>query len=214
MAVRQAAAAEAEEARKCASIRATADKQLSILYNSIKPLQGQDMHKLFKQLKRQAVAHSWPSHIMAEAGGVPDLTDEQRAALDENVAADLEKLLHIRNAYVIVTAMCDDHEVAHLLEGVPEGQARKALDCIRNYFYPNSTSGRRMAYKTFVTSSMASTGNTIVEWSATVRRNASYLSQVGGEADESAQLSVFLEGFLAEFSEIKLLLDETDDLSR
>lgn len=161
------------------------------------------------------MSYGWPLHIMAEAGGVPDLTDDERGALDENVSDDLETLLHIRNAYmyVIVTAMCDDHEVSHLLEGVPEGRARQALDCIRNYVYPNSTSGRRMAYKTFVTSSMASTGNTIVEWSATVRRNASYLRQNGGEADESAQLSVFLEGLLAEFSEIKLILDETDNLS-
>jgi len=177
MSARQAAE-EAETARKCASIKATADKQLSNLYNSIKPLQGQEMHKFFKQLKRQAVTYGWPPHIMTEAGGIPDLTDDERDALDEDNPDDLETLLHIRNAYVIVTAMCDDHEVSHLLEGVPEGRARQALDCIRNYFYPNSTSGRRMAYKTFVTASMTSTHNTIVEWSATVRRNAPYLRQV------------------------------------
>ena len=70
-----------------------------------------------------------------------------------------------------------------------------------------------MGYKAFVNATMASTGSTIVEWAATVRRNAKYLRLVGGQADDSAQLSVLLEGLLDEFSEIKLILDETDNLS-
>ena len=93
-----------------------------------------------KQLKRQSLACGWPSHILSDAKYVADTTDAERGALDETTVEGLTKVLHIRNAYIIITNMCDGHQVEHLLERVPESHARKALECIRNYFFPGGES--------------------------------------------------------------------------
>ena len=109
----EAAAAAATLARQLSSVQSTADKQLSSLYLSIKPLKESNYHTFVKQLKRQSLAYKWPPHILADAGGAVDLTDGERAALDENTVEGLTTLLNIRNAYVIITAMCDGHQVEH-----------------------------------------------------------------------------------------------------
>ena len=85
-------------AAKCNSVRGLADKQLSSLYHQITPLKESSYHQLFKQLKRASLAYGWPIHIMADVGDTQDLTDTERASLDEEDPTDLETLLHIRTA--------------------------------------------------------------------------------------------------------------------
>jgi hypothetical protein len=197
-------------ARKLNAIRSLADKQLSSLYQSIKPLKDVGYHRFTKQLKRQALAYGWPPHIMTDTD---DLSDEDRGDLNANTVEGLSTLLHIRNAYVIITAMCDGHQVEHLLEGCEESRARAALDIIKQYFYPSTTAGKRIAYKTFNNATMANTHTNIVEWVAVVRQNAQYLRQVGGQADDDAELAVLLSGLLPDFEKLKLILDEDDQLT-
>ena len=141
---------------------------------------------------------------------MPDLTQAQRDALDEDDPAELKTLLDIQNAYMVITTKCDGHQVEHLLETVEESRARAVVDTIRDYFYPNSTAGRRSIIKKFHNATMANSSTNIISWVALVRQNAKHLRGVGGSADEEEELSVLLNGLLPEFDKIKLILDETD----
>jgi len=60
---------------------------------------------------------------------------------------------------------------------------------------------------------MANTHTTIVEWVALVRQYAINLRQVGGQADDDAELSVLVSGLLPEFQEMRLILDQTENLT-
>ena len=76
----------------------------------------------------------------------PDLTPDERNALDRNTVKDLTTLLHIRNAYAFIHAWVDDHQVAGLLEICAPGHARQAMDAFRRFFLPNSHAGRRAGF--------------------------------------------------------------------
>ena len=167
--------------------------------------------RFFKQFRRFALTYKWPAHILDET--MPDLTQVERDALDKNNPADLKTLLDIQNAYMVITTKCDGHQVEHLLETVEESRARTAVDTIREYFYPNSTAGRRSTIKKFHNATMANSSTNIISWVALVRQNAKHLRGVGGSADEADELSVLLNGLLPEFDKIKLILDETDGLT-
>ncbi len=205
---REAAAA---LARRLDNIRSTADKQLDHMQRAVEPLAKSSYYLFMKQLRRQALSFGWPSHILSDSDA--DLTDAERNALDEDTVEGLKAILHIRNAFVTITSKCDGHQVEGLLETCPDSRARMAVDIIREYFHPKSTAGRRLAYSTFVNASMANTHTTLIEWVALVRRHAINLRQVGGQADDDAELSVILNGLLPEFKDVKLILDQTENLS-
>ena len=193
--------------------RALADKQLSSLQSSLKPLKDAGFHSFFKQLKTQAFAYGWPPHILDIKGTTPDLTATERADLDSDDPDDLMTILHMRNAYVAITEACTGHQVESLTESIPQGHAREVLDCIKDFHNPATTGGRRLAYNKFVNATMASTHTNIVEWIAEVRRNGQDLRQVGGHSDDDTELAMLLNGLLPEFSQIKLLLDETETMT-
>ena len=202
----------AQLARDIATVRSTADKQLTNLQSSVEKLKDVDFHVFYKQLKRQAVTYEWPPHILG-AGGEADLTDGERAALDRNDVADLRTLLHIRNAWTTIMEKCDGHQVESLLETCTDLRAREAMDTVKDYFHPKSVAGQRAAYVRFMTSTMANTHDNIIEWIATVRRNSQSLVAVGGLSDDNMQLAVLTGGLLPEFDMIKHTLDQTANLS-
>ena len=204
------AATAAENTRLLTGAQSIADKQLSNLQNSITPLKDSSHWLFIKQLKRQAKQCNWPTHIMDI--GEADMPPGERANLDPNDVDELKIILHIRNAYTIITSMCDGHQVEHLLESCTDGHAREALDCIREYFNPPTTGGRRNASKKFNNDTMATTHTNVVEWIAMVRHNAELLRQTGGEANNETELSNLLNGLLPEFDRIKHTLDETPNL--
>ena len=70
----------AQLARDLAAVRATGDKQLSIVQSSVKNLKDVEFHSFYKQLRRQAVTFNWPPHILSEKGEA-DLTAAARDAL-------------------------------------------------------------------------------------------------------------------------------------
>ena len=142
----------------------------------------------------------------------PDLTPDERNALDRNTVKDLTTLLHIRNAYAFIHACVDDHQVAGLLEICAPGHARQAMDAIRRFFLPNSHAGRRAATQKFNNATMANTQTNIIEWIALVRQNATYLKEVGGQADDEAQMTVLIGGLLPEFDLMKHTLDQNKNL--
>ena len=199
------------------STRSSADKQLTTILSTVRPLIefggttglcGHD--RFFKQFRRFALSYQWPAHILDESQ--PNLSQADRDALNVDDPGDLKTLLDIRNAYVAISTKCDGHQVEHLLETVPESHARAVVDTIREYLYPNSTAGRRATYKKFHNATMANTSTNIVSWVALVRQNAKHLRGVGGNADDVDELSVLLNGLLPEFDRIKLILDETPHL--
>ena len=162
------------------SVRSSSEKQLTTMLSTVRPLVefggttglcGHD--RFFKQIRRFALTYNWPAHILDET--VPDLTQEERDALEEDDPADLKTLLDIQNAYMVITTKCDGHQVEHLLETVEESRARIAVDTIRDYFYPNSTAGRRSTIKRFHNATMANTSTNIISWVALVRQNAKHL---------------------------------------
>ena len=140
------------------------------MHQGVDPLAKSSYHRFMKQLERQASRYEWPPHILSDS--VPDLTPAERNALDQDTVEGLRKILHIRNAYDIITAKCDGHQVEGLLETCTRSHARMAVNIIREFFHPTDNAGKRLAYATFVNATMANTHTTIVEWVALVRQYA------------------------------------------
>ena len=101
----------------------------------------------------------------------------------------------------------------NLLEAIAPGNPRLVFDTVHAYFHPGTTAGLQNAYITFFTTTMAISGNTIVEWVATVSRNAKIVWDSGGSADVTAELSVLLKGLLPEFESMRLHLNQTQGLT-
>jgi hypothetical protein len=196
-------------------ISSAADKQLETMYKTVKPLKEVGPHKFTAQLTRQAYAYGWPPHILDRS--IDDLTDEERKAQhdDPNQSeAHLKNIYNIRNAFLVISTSCDGHQVENLMEMCPQGHARKAYDIVCTFFNPKTTSGKSEQYQSFFGSSMASSHTNIVEWVALVTRSAKDLISVGGQVDESAQISVLLSGLLPEFKDIKLQTPRANRRSR
>jgi hypothetical protein len=206
--------AEAETlARKLNEVVNRADKQLSTLMMIKRPLKESDFHNFNKLLKRQRDIYGWPGHIVPDDPlNTPDLTQNERNALDANTVADLTTILHIRNAYAFIHACVEDHQVAGLLETCVPGRAREAMDVIRRFFLPTSHAGKRAATQKFNNATMANTQTNIIEWISLVRQNAMYLKEIGGQADDQAQMTVLIGGLLPDFDLMKHTLDQNKNL--
>ena len=179
----------------------TADKQLETMYKSVDKLKDVGFPKFQDQLDRQAFAYEWGAHILdatqaVPAPGVITLKDER----------------DIRNAYLVITSKCDGHPVENILEACPQGDAQTAFVSVRNYFHRNTQAGRTYAYKEFFGATMANTNSNVTAWIAVVPRLAKILVASGGQADQAAQLSIFLAGLLPEFEPIKIFLDQVANL--
>ena len=196
-----AAAAAATAAAAALTLRnqtiTTAEKQLEAMYKTVESLQKVGFPKFQEQLLRQAFAYEWGGFILDATQPVPG----------PNVIT-LKEQRDVRDAYLLITTKCDGHLVENILESVPQGDAQAAFVAVCDYFHWPTQSGKTTAYKDFFGASMASTISNITEWIAVVPRLAENLIACGGQADATAQLSIFLDDLLPEFALIKVFLDQ------
>jgi hypothetical protein len=179
----------------------TAEKQLETMYKTVEKLQDVGFPKFQEQLQRQAFAYEWGAYILDALQPVP-------AA---NVIT-LKEQRDIRNAYLLITTKCDGHAVENVLESCAQGDAQAAFLSVRNFFHRNTQAGKTYAYKKLFGATMANTNSNITSWIAVVLRLAKILIASGGQADAAAQLSIFLDGLLPEFENIKIFLDQVANL--
>ena len=185
-------------------IKAAANKELGLMMGSCSPLEGDNFHVFQKKLKRFANAYDWPTHILDS----DEILDQ--AAID---ALTFKEKCDIRNAYLLMMDKTDDHTVTDALEECEEGDAQEAFKLIREFFYPNDQGGRNTSAQTFWTATMANTDTTVVQWSALVTSNANMAKAAGLSVSEADQLTIFLNGLLPEFNNIKLLLEQNKKLT-
>jgi hypothetical protein len=193
-------------------LHSTADKQLETMYKAVSKLKDVDYHKFSTQLHRSAYAYGWADEILTFA--TPALTPAQIVAADAlGTVPAIKAKLDRRNAFLVIMAGTDGHPVENLLEAIAPGNPRLVFDTVHAYFHPGTTAGLQNAYITFFTTTMAISGNTIVEWVATVSRNAKIVRDSGGSADTTAEISVLLKGLLPEFESMRLHLNQTTGLT-
>ena len=171
------------------------------MYKTVEKLQEVGFSKFQEQLQRQAFAYEWGAYILDALQPVP-------AA---NVIT-LKEQRDIRNAYLLITTKCDGHAVENVLESCAQGDAQAAFLSVRNFFHRNTQAGKTYAYKKLFGATMANTNSNITSWIAVVPRLAKILIASGGQADAAAQLSIFLDGLLPEFENIKIFLDQVANL--
>ena len=179
----------------------TADKQLESMYKTVEKLQDVGFPKFQEQLIRQAFACEWEDCIL-------DATQPVPAAH----VITLKTQRDLRNAYLLIMSKCDGHPVENVLEACAQGDAQAAFVAVRNYFHRSTQAGVTAAYKSFFTATMANTNSNITQWIAVVPRLAKILISSGGQAGATAQLSIFLDGLLPEFDQIKTFLDQVAGL--
>lgn len=136
-----------------ARAKEAANKQLDSLQHSIQSLKDVSYDKWKAQLERYAVAYEWPENIL-------NLTADEYNPDDD---AELEVKLNIRNAFIIIMNKTDDHDVTHLLEDCPQGNAQRAFRIVHNYFHRSSQSGMTAAYQAFFNASMSKCDCRIVQ---------------------------------------------------
>jgi hypothetical protein len=145
-------------------------------------------------LENQAYAYGWPSFIL-------DLTEEPPAN------PTTKQKLHIRNAYLVIINKTHGHVVANGLKLVERGDARAAFKRVHDFFQPDSQAGKNAAFRQFYRASMKTTNTNIMQWVAEVHLRSRILIEAGGQANETAQLSVLMDGLLPEFREMKTILE-------
>jgi hypothetical protein len=188
-------------------LHARADKQLETMYKAVASVKDVGYHKFSIQLSRQAFAYQWAPAIISL--DTPALTQAEITAADDIDTPDgIKDKLDRRNAFLIILTATDGHPVENLLESLPTGNPRRAFDMIHSYFHPHTAAGLAGAYTNLFTSTMASSGTTIIAWVAHVSRAAKIVRESGGQADEKAELSVLLQGLLPEFKAIQTLLNQ------
>jgi hypothetical protein len=184
-----------------------ADKQLDTMYKTVGLVKDVGYPKFVTQLLRHAWSYEWDPAILDFT--VLALTAAQIATADAVVTpAGVKAKLDRRNAFLVILHSTDGHPAENLLETAVPGNPRAAFSTLRQYFHPHTTAGLQGAYVTFFTSTMSTTGTTIVEWVSTVSRNAKVVRDSGGQADETAELSVLLKGLLPEFKGIRTMLNQ------
>ena len=197
-----------------AAIEIKADKQLQQLLKDITPLADGDVHLFLNQMTRLSRLFGWPNHIMNHNGDVDDMSDDARAALDENDPADLKVIFHIRNAHYTILKSCDGHNLQGRMENFENNRPRMALDVIKLYHIPKTGASVRNQSITFHGDTQANTSTTVLEWVNKVRRNAQNLVQAGGTVNQEMQQVALVGGLLPEFDTFKLLLDSQGIKSR
>jgi hypothetical protein len=193
-------------------LHARADKQLETIYKAVGSVKDIGYHKFSVQLSRQAYAYEWEPAIMNLA--VPALTPAEITAADLlNTADGIKNKLDRRNAFLVILNATDGHPVENLLESMLPGDPRLAFNTLHSYFHPGTIAGLQGAYVNFFTSTMATSGTTIVSWVSHVSRGARIVRESGGQADETAEVSILLKGLLPEFKQIKTLLNQNRTLT-
>jgi hypothetical protein len=193
-------------------LNSRADKQLETIYKTVGALKDLGFHKFSTQLMRQAYAYDWDPTICNMA--TTALTAAQIAAADDDLTADgVKKKLDRRNAFLVIMHATDGHPVESLLESMTPGNPRLAFATLHSYFHPGTTAGLQAAYVDLFSATMAISGTTILGWIAHVARAAKIVRESGGQADEGAEIAVLLKGLLPEFKGIKIILNQTSDLT-
>ena len=193
-------------------LHARADKQLETIYKAVGSVKDIGYHKFSVQLSRQAYAYEWEPAIMNLA--VPALTPAEITDADLlNTADGIKNKLDRRNAFLVILNATDGHPVENLLESMLPGDPRLAFNSLHSYFHPGTIAGLQGAYVNFFTSTMATSGTTIVSWVSHVSRGARIVRKSGGQADETAEVSILLKGLLPEFKQIKTLLNQNRNLT-
>ena len=182
------------------AIKRNADKQLDTMYQTVDKLNEVGFPKFKQLIERQAYCYEWPKFILDRNVEVPD-------------ELDLKQQRDVRNAYLLIMRKADGHPVESSLEQIEVGNARLAFRAVHNHFNPDTQAGRTACYKQLYTATMANTGSNILQWAALVPRRAKILIESGGEATESAQLFVLMDGLLPEFEKIKDILQDKDELT-
>jgi len=125
----------------------------------------------------------------------------------------IKNKLDRRNAFLVILQKTDGHPVENLLEAMVPGNPRLAFDTLHSYFHPGTIAGLQTAYVDFFTSTMGSTGTTIVSFISHVSRGARVVRESGGQADETAEVSILLKGLLPEFKPVKTILNQNKTLT-
>ena len=198
-----AAAAAAEIERKHTHYRTQAATQLTSSILLIKSLKEVQFHKFNQQLKRAAYSNEWHASLLDASVAPPALNDAERTTKLE---------CDERNFYQILMAKTDDTAVCHSLVDIKIGDGRAVWLAIQNYYLRKTTAGRSTATKRFHNATMASTNTNVDEFGALITRYAKELVQVGGQADESAQICQLLDGLLDDFKPIRNILLMTPTL--
>jgi hypothetical protein len=189
-----------------------ADKQLDTMYKTVGLVKDVGYSKFVTQLLRHAWSYNWDPAILDFT--VLALTTAQIATADALVTPAATKArLDRRNAFLVILHSTDGHPAENLLETAVPGDPRAAFSTLRQYFHPNTTAGLQGAYVNFFTTTMSTSGTTIVEWVSTVSRNAKVVRDSGGQADETAEISVLLKGLLPEFKGIRTMLNQRPALT-
>jgi hypothetical protein len=182
------------------AIKRNGDKQLTTMYQTVDELTASGFAKFRKSLELQAYAYDWHASILNPDAEVPEEPTSKQ-------------ICDVRNAYMLIARKTQGHPVENTLGRVKMGDAREAFKAVHAYFHPDSQSGRTASFKQFYGATMANTSTNIIGWPATVQERARNLEEVGGKADETAQLSILLGGLLPEFEKIKDILEDRDNLT-
>ena len=191
MAVAAAAAARA-------AATSLAEKQYTSALKTVDNLKDVTYSKYRDQIERVAYACDWHDSILDQSIDEPDGALSTKDSLDR------------KNAYMILMTKTDGSEVEDVLHDCQRGAARHGFNLVNEHYHRSTAAGRGEATAAFYTSTMESTGTTILQWCALVSRNASILKKLGATVDEEAQLVQLCSGLLPEF-EFKRLQIEDDE---
>ena len=200
------AAAAAAALKALNKTNSDAVRQYELMTTTIQPL-NTDFRLFESQLHRNAYNFSWHDSILNTT------TPAVIAPADITELPYVKHLLDIKNAYMIIMNKTDYHPVAHILSTCTAGDGRAAYQTVYTYFHRSTASGRVISLNQFFGSTMASTDANITEWISETRRKASVVVNTGGQADDTAMLTVLLGGLLPQFDNIRLPLQRDATLT-
>ena len=185
----------AEKAEKLAAKRmkykAAGERAYATALKTVTKLSESTYAKWRDQIERIAYAGDWHESILFE-GDAPAAAEQFEFDVDS------------KYAYMLCMDTTDGSQVEDVLMPCKRGDARHAYALVKGFFHRKTAGGQREARKTFYNATMANTYLNVIQWIATVTRNANALNEVGGNADERAQLLQLTQGLLTpEFDYIK-----------
>jgi hypothetical protein len=173
----------------------TSDKHYATALKTVSKLSDSTYAKWRDQIERVAYAADWHDSILYEEYDLPDADDDD---------ATYKCKVDSKCAYMLCMATTDGSKVEDVLLPCKRGDARVAYGLVKSFFHRKTAGGQQEATKTFYNATMANTHLNVVQWMANVARNAKALREVGGSADERAQLLQLIQGLLSpEFDYIK-----------
>ena len=191
--VAAAAAAATRVATAAASLKAAValgEKQFGTALKTVKPLKDSNYQTWRDQIERTAYTNQWHPSILYDDDG-PDTPSDKHTT-------------DVKYAYMLCLCTTDDSPLADILQPCPRGDAKAAFLLVASFFHRRSAGGCAAANKSFYHSSMASTDTNVIQWIATITRNAAVLNQLtNGSCAEDAQMLQLIEGLLPEFKDVK-----------